>query len=334
MANELTNITKAKKDLMRGLHLVYGFNFEKPYRVAKVCTPTTIGAMRKAVAADKNDTVVVLASARYYSAIQPERWITSTNICAVELDPYAPQGFDIDRARNLRRYDITTANAFDYYYEKKQFTEKRQDYDSAVIIIAQSRDFKFCYTNPTEFAIRQKNAIDSKDEPRDIRHKIIETTDRSYGLVIEYCRIDMNTNCKTNHITAYPDDNETITDLIDKSGYLVKTYRNALKKRADDRRAELKRQEFLKMDYSNRIVTLREVITRKQNALADALRYANTSKALRKVSEDISYWHGLISIMEDFEEFTDKIENKSFASIEACDALYNRILDNAINGRQ
>lgn len=334
MANELTNITKAKKDLMRGLHLVYGFNFEKLYRVAKVCTPTTIGAMRKAVAADKNDTVVVLASARYYSAIQPERWITSTDVCAVELDPIYAQGFDTDRARNIRRYGLTTANSFDNYYEKKQFTEKRQEYNSAVIVIAQSREFQFCSTNPTEFKIRRQNALNGKDEPRDIRHRILGTTDHSYGLVIEYCRMDKNTYGNHDYVTAYPDENETITDLIDKSGYLVKPYRNALKKRADDRRAEIKRQEFLKMDYSNRIVTLREVITRKQNALADALRFASTSKALRKIGEDISYWHGLVDIMEDFEEFADKVENKSFASIEACDALYNRILDNAINGRQ
>lgn len=323
MANELTEITKAKRDLMRGLHLVYGFNFEKPYRVAKVCTPTTIGAMRKAVAADKDDTVVVLGSARYYS----------TDVCAVELDPLYAQGFDIDRARNIRKYGLISSYSFDNYFEKKQFTEKRQEYNSSLIVIAQSRKFQFRYTNPDEFKARKQNITDSKSEPTNIRQRIIKIEDYSYGLVIEYRRMDANAKYKTDCVTAYPDDDEKVTDLIDKSGYLVKAYRNALRKRAEERRAEIKRQEVLKMDFSGRVTTLREVINAKQNALADALRFASTSEALEKVRDNLSNWHGLLSMMRDFEEFADNVENKTFNSIEACDALYNRILNNAVNSR-
>lgn len=333
MANELTEITKAKKDLMRGLHLVYGFNFEKPYRVAKVCTPTTIGAMRKAVAADKDDTVVVLAPSWRHSATEPKDWLVSTTIYAVELDPMFPQGFDVTRAGELRRYECRTINAFDYYFEKKDFTEARQNYNSAVIVIAQARKLQFRYTNPDKFKARKQNKTDGKDEPTNIRQRIIRIEDHSYGLVIEYRRMDTNANYKTDCVTAYPDDDEKVTDLIDKSGYLVKTYRNALKKRAEERRAEIKRQEVLKMDLSGRVTTLREVITRKQNALADALRFASTSTDLEKVRNDLCYWHGLLDTMRDFEEFVDNVENKSFSSVGACDALYNRILDNIINNK-
>lgn len=324
MTNELTELTKTKRGLMRGLHLVYDFNFEKPYRVAKVCTPTTVGAMRKAVAADKNDIVVALA---------PSNWFKSDNISAVELDPLYSQGFDTDRAGTLRRYGINSRDAFDNYYTKKDFSEKRSASNFHIIVVAQSREYFFYNTNSEAFKSRRENASDSNETPVRIRHRVVKTINRSYGREFEYCRIDANRYDKNVHFTIYHDDDEVLTDIMDKSGYLIKSYRDALHKRAEDRKAEIKKQEFLKMDYSDRIVTLREVIRTKQNALADALRFANTSKALEKVRDDLSYWNGLLDVMRDFEEFVENVENKSFASIEACDALYNRILNNAINGR-
>lgn len=321
MANELTTLTKTKKDLMRGLHLAYGFNFEKPYRVAKVCGSTTIKALKKSVCADKDDIVVALVP---LTAID-------TTMAAVELSPYYSQGFDVDGGRKaIHSNGITIYNAFDYFYYKKDFTDRRTDPRINIIVIAQSRTLTFRYTDPEECKARLNNTAPFRDKGS--RYKILasEEWDHWTSYIIRKC----DGKAQKGSISVSKSGDESLTDYLDKSGYDVRLYRADLKRRVDEYKAEIKRQEVLRMDYSDRVVTLREIIKAKRETLADALRVADTLKALEKVRDDLSYWDGLLDIMRDFEKFAEDVENKSFTSTRACDALYNRILNKAFNGRQ
>ena len=308
MTNALTELQKTKTDVMRGLHAVYGFNFEKPYRVAKIDGSTTVKAMRTAVDADDTyDMVVALVKDwRSYNA--------------VALSPHYTQGFEIDKANRIYSIKgISSGRAFGGFYTKKAFTDARTSYDAETIVIAQNTKYFFSNSDARKYSARFVNNTHAKE--MGIRYEIIKTIEHSHRTNIEFKRLGDNAMATTFYNSA---------EGMDKSGYLVSLYRDDLKKRAEQRRADIKKAEFAKHDYSDRVTTLREVINTKKNLLADELHKATTTKDLRVVRDKLTYWHGLIDLMEDFERFEENIRNKSFASIEACDALYNSILKNAI----
>lgn len=317
MTNELTNLQQTKTDLMKGLHLVYGFNFEQPYRVAKVCGSTTVRALEKSVCADKNDKVVALVKdGQCYKA--------------VVLTPYASQGFDIEKPRAIHcARGISWWKAFDTYCFKRSFSDARANCDAEIIVVAQDVKFFFNHTDTEKYASRVANRTNSASKSVDVRYKLIEVEEHTYGT-------DLVFTSDGNHIhyaTARPKDNETVTDVLDKSGYYVRAYREALKKRANERRAEIKRAEVQRTDFSSKITTLREVIKARRELLANELHNATTAKDLEAVRDSLSFWGGLLDIVRDFEEFEQNAKDKSFASVEASEALYNRILKKAMESK-
>lgn len=318
MTNELTRIQRTKTDIMRGLHIIYGFNFEQPYRAVKVCGSTTVKALEKAVCADKDDVVVALVSD---GSMHP-------SYKAVSLSPYHSQGFEIETAKRIFRIpSVSFWKAFSDFNSKKEFSEARSWHDSEIIVVAQSSSFFFNRINEDKYRARIANVTDLKST--EMRYKVVETTKRSYGTEISLR--ERTDKCRTCNMTAYERNSESVSDCIDKSGFLVKLYRDELKKRSEERKAELKKAEFMKEDFSARVTTLREVINMKKAMLADTLRNASTAKELEYVRDNISYWHGLLDLFRDFEEFESNIKNKSFASIKDCDAHYNRILKYAMS---
>lgn len=317
MTNALTNLQRTKREVMKGLHAVYGFNFEKPYRAVEVCGSTTVKALEKAVCADKDDVVVALVAE---GSFKP-------HYNAVELSPYYAQGFDIEKAKRIfTTKNVNFANAFGNFYSKRSFSDARSAYDAKIIVVAQNKDCFFNRCNTEAFQTRLINKALPKSVG--VRYQITErSAERSYGTSFSMRTYDRN-DCVV-HATAYKDKGQTVEDYIDKSGFLVYLYREELRKRAEKRKAMLAKSAFLAKDFSERVIVLREVVNARKNALAESLAKASTVEDVRKVRDAISYWHGLIDIMQDFEEFEKNVKNKSFASIAECDALYNSILKNA-----
>lgn len=117
-----------------------------------------------------------------------------------------------------------------------------------------------------------------------------------------------------------------LTDIIDKSGYLLQERREDWKRKAEALRKERAKAEFLTTDNSDKVKDLKEKIAARKNELIAQLQTAATYEEIKQVEEALSYWNGFGDIVHKFETFARMVKEKSFPSVAHCEEAYNLIL--------
>lgn len=314
------------RDLMRALHRVYGFDFCAPYFVGRIDGRYTVNKIRKAVEA-----VAPLYAVNRYGfrvvalcAVDSPSWY-SGRLYAVEI---TADGFDIDGAKEVNRCGLSWVNSFDYCYKKAQFDELRKNNTARCIIIAQASE----HLRPTwsknwgREDLIEEGARYRLIAPKTYRASVNDP--RTFFSGAELQRIGGEAT-KISHSapTRGRDRYTDLSQIIDKSGYLIASHRLDLQRRADERRAEKKRRAYEATENGEKVETLRAIIGAKRHALALELEKATTYEAVEAVSKKMRrYPDGFIYAVQDFERFEERTASKDYPSIEASEKTYNAIL--------
>lgn len=117
-----------------------------------------------------------------------------------------------------------------------------------------------------------------------------------------------------------------VSDLIDKSGYILFYHREALRRSAENIRHEKAKNKYLSIDNTEKINNLQVLIMQKKQEITGFLTDATTADELCIVNKKLSYFRGLESIFRHFESLVKFDREKKFNSIESFNNSYNDIL--------
>ena len=235
------------------------------------------------------DTAVILMYGEY-------SW-DNDNLYLVEyLNYLSTPSFNIDNVKKGYHYVYTS------FYRKSDFEEIRKDPNTSAWLLVQG--------------------LHANKNPRVPKFTDCERFKFKLGEYGEKCYIPYGYNgLECTDTFSYRN------GTLDKSGYPVDLYRDRLAKKVEELRAQKAKEEYLKTDNSDKVATLERLIGEYKAKLAEKLIAVETPADVWDVDRLLG-WNGLHSIIEDFVEFKQNTEEKSFNSIKASDALYDRIAKN------
>lgn len=308
---------------LRGLHNIYGFDFQQPHTVLYMAGNYTVKKIEKAAAAAGYGTdaeIVLLTRSNGRRA-----W--NRDFSVVEIRNGKAETDFSDAVRASFNYQLIP---FDYFYCKGSFEEVRKDADAETYVFIQKREFlKKPEKKPVDFSQRFHLA--------QVRYSWTSNGSKKYVSSLELYETTTDGKRKieygerSRYYAAFSNRQEDTGELIDKSGYLLQERREDLKRRAAKLRAERAKAAFMAADNSAKVEELRGMIEARKNELVQQLQQATTAEAVREVEKALCTWKGLGGIMSDFERFERNSAAKKYASIEEADKVYNGI-KNALRG--
>ena len=294
---ELRNIDKAT---FKALNRVFGYNFEKPFTTAKINGSFTINKIWKELGNKHtaNDSVVVALMVCDDACTWRKHTITRILSDNINID--------------FRMYSTDT-KVWDVFFAKGDFHDRRK-IAKKVYIIAQKKDLM---NDP------------KKEAYYDMRERFVNTGKitrwaRNVGSSESYIsRIELidprHNNKRFEYSPAYRGNApySDISEIIDKSGYIISTKRLQLAAESDELRRKRAAAGFKATDNTAILNGLKGRIDSLQSAICEALKNATTSEEIKKVDDLLSSWDGFGGILYKFEQITKGENEKTFASIAA-----------------
>ena len=298
------SLLHAAPNALRGLHDAFGFDFEQPFTVLHSAIGFTVNKIQKTLRL-YGFTSNAFAALLVYDASWP-CWRVAT------LDHGKVKAV-FERYEFPRWYELGYKEPFDDFYTKGSFEELRKAW-AEVYVVAQER---------THLRKQEAKPIDYT-----ARYRVIDG-EWDYNRSIRLARMDSKGNkVKYSEPAHRYRETVSISDCIDKSGYLTYDRRENLRRRAQALREERAKAAYLASDkQQEQIEELCGLIAIRQMELVEALTVANTSQEFMAVSKAIGEysWHSFSGIVSDYETFCEKTRNKSYPSIEDSDRAYNKI---------
>ena len=305
----------------RAVHDVFGIDYNKPFFASCISGPATIGKIEKTITAggiDPRDACnIVLIRDRGPS-------YRSAEYHAVTLD--GKGNFDIEHRDNYWRSGTNRPRAgFDWFCRKSDFHEYRKSQTSEIIIISQHAEHLH---KPAE------KTMDPGERYKvlDIGYCLNSTENYRYISRLTVQRTTDNGSKK--EIQTKPGrviyrgqwEPQTLSEIIDGSGYFVHDRREDLKRRARVLKAQREKDAANAADYTAQINELNRLFQARKRTIAAALDAAHTSTAIKAVSYMIDdYKTGLKWAAYDLEKFIEAAENKKFTSPARARAAYDSI---------
>lgn len=288
------------------LHTVFGLDYNKPFEVYTHAGNFTANSIKKLIPGSvdlfgKNQPLIIILtkSARPYCDRDRYRVATMhTGVFSVNLPARLPYHYENTR--------------LDDYITKGSFEEARKDPEGFTYIIIQRReDLQPVTDKKTDFSQRFnfKNSMEYNNITRCGDGHGATWIGRMYL----YNRDDNGSRVEYN-TQGRP---AAINDFIDKSGYLLESKRDLLKRRANGRRAEKAAAAFKATDNRETIKALRQEAENKKTAIIDELTKATTGAQLSGIGHRIYFYDGLSGIFSALERLEKGEEEKSYSSIEA-----------------
>ncbi len=297
-------ITTTKKELLtvnrnilRGLHAQFGFDFEGLYYLEKIVgTFTARTAIPENIREHSSEyTIVLLISDRRHSCRVANQLKTVV---------YSLGVFDVKRVHSDFK------NGIDNFYAKKDFEECRKDNNTITYVIAQhNRNVK---------SAAAKN-ISVPSVTVGMRYKVNRdnTFYSSNSVGVSYIRACTCRGLHDNKLYNMINQSATTCDFdyfFDKSGYYVYGYRNALLWRAYNAKTAREKEIYIATDNSGIIAKLRNCFTVKKAAFMDAFDRATTAAEFKKVEQSLSYYRGYVCTLSDFEDLERRENEKWYAT--------------------
>lgn len=308
---------------LRGLHNIFGFDFQQPHDVLYMAGNYTVKKIEKAAAAagyGEESAIVLLTRSNSRRA-----W--NRDFSVVEIKNGKAETDFSDAVRASFNYQLIP---FDYFYCKGSFEEVRKDAGAETYVFFQKREYmKKPEKKPVDYSQRfhlaqVRYSWDSNMTKKYVSSLELYETTTDGKRKVEYGE-------RSRYYAALSDRPEDAGEWIDKSGYLLRDRREDLKRRAAALRAERAKAAFMAADNSAKVEELRGMIEARKNELVQQLQQATTAEAVREVEKALGTWRGLGGIMSDFERFERNSAAKKYASIEEADRVYNGI-KNALRG--
>lgn len=319
----LSAMLNHNRKALRGLHVIAGYDFEKPFSVRRFECPVTVARILKetGAAGSMHDLCVYLlvhcldgSTADFYKKFHMARVI-------------GPKEIDIDF-----RHDpefIVYHSGIDHFFQKGSFEDLRKNPGSVIYAIIQKKEFLHKYT---------PKAYDLGDRFRLVPGKERKWTDGKgfHGVsAITVQRMDASgQNLEISRQKIYfggrvSDEGNpaSVSDFIDKSGYLLPWRRDEMKRRALALRKEKEKAAYMQTDNSGKIEEIAARIEKIKKALAEEVLQSVSYDDVCKVARRLGHCKGLASVVNCFELFQKYTIEKSFSSIAASEASYQRIVE-------
>ena len=306
----IKDLNKQAPMLMRALHNTFHYDFNQPYGFYHIDGRFTIKQLEPYML-DKAETVILIR-------VKPNKHIydiwQSDRLNLVRYNPHENGGYQIEccRARGAG-----WSESFDYFVRKGDFdTMRKSDLTDAWLLTQECANMHY-----------SKNCCEIEFDPAD-RFKVTTSRNKvklTEDAFVRYCVfIPYGYNGKCSDPLDYDYYDTTISEYIDKSGYIIRNKRAELMRKVRALKAQKAKEEYLKTDNSDKITTLERLIDRYKAKLSEQLLAITDHDECYNIERQVG-WCGLRSVYEDFDEFKKNTEKKLFDSIAESDALYDRI---------
>ncbi len=314
----LASMLNHNRKVLRGLHVIAGYDFEKPFSVYKFACPVTVARILKetGAAGSMNDLCVSLLIHNPNS-----EWGIHRDFHCVTVDRFGKSEIAIN---HFAWVDFR----IDYFSSKSAFEEMRKNPGSVIYAIIQKKEFLHKYT-PKSYDLGDRFRLVPGMETRWADGKGFHGVS-----AITVQRMDANgqtVNIKRQKVyfgglPAEGKNPASVSDFIDKSGYLLPWRRDELKRRALARRKEKEKAAYLRTDNSGKIEEIAARIEKVKKSLAAELLRAVSYDDVCQVARRLGCYKGLASVVNDFELFQKCTIEKSFSSIAVSEARYQDIM--------
>lgn len=291
MAN-IMQLNQDSKRVSQYLHNGFGFDFEKPFTIikqdGKFTANTIISSLAKEIENfSTQDYIIVLLIRHYdYSGKLERLHIATFDENKFNID--VPRGYDYDIETFYSKGDLehTRKNKMAYLYIVAQKTE----YLIERKILRHDTTVRYRYIpSPCEFWGDSKgNTYYNR-----VKVKAVYKNEKPFEWNIQYRQI------------------KSLSEIIDKSGYLTVEYRSRLMERVREYKSKKRKAEFLTTDYSCTVKTLNALFETLKNQIADTIKSIKTysqarlaEKAMDKFAWGLSY----------FIKYRERIEKKEYDS--------------------
>ena len=305
----LYNLLADSKHFLQALHASIGLDFNRNMYVFDITEKFTINQILKHAAKsgytpDKH-IFVILTRGNNYGRF--------SHYHVAALDKYGNLDIDIKHGG----YNNNNYYYYNNFYAKSDFNDFRKKYASHTIVICQNREY--LTTLP-----RHNDNIDMQQ-----RFILKKVNNCLYGDNLYISSLSLKLTTDNGHIYQHDIKGHTttnITEIIDKSGYLVTYRRDYLRNTAANIRAEKEKNNYISIDNTEKITALQAQIMQKKAEIIAILSAATTAEELSAINQKLSYFHGLEGIARDFENLRNNDAEKKYSSIDAFNNRYNDIL--------
>lgn len=292
---ELTTINAR---MLQGLHNQFGYDFMCPYNLVKIEGAFTAkkaldGVLNWGLFDNGDYKVVFLLS---------DRRRTCYTVNQLKAVAYTRDGFDVKCIKSDFK------NGIDNFCAKCYFESARKDENTISYVLIQ----KARYIKPVNFRAAVPEIVTG------IRYHYTEETARYFwnnGIFSAGVRVHVIGN--DNKVYTLKNDTGVTHDIlhfIDKSGYYVYGYKNALAWRVYNLETERARRHYAAIDNSADLERLRERIEDKKRELIAAIERATTSEDYRKIEKHLVYYRGFIDTLHSIEILTEVENEKRYHS--------------------
>ena len=296
------------KKAFQFLHNANGFDFEKEYFIAKLEGRFTYNMVKKALAenmtGDYTAAVMLKPDKKHYS---------NDRLYYIGLDQAAGKFEPLRNAFPYWEYQI------DYFFSKGDFEETRKNKTDHIYIIAQKNEYL-----RTE---KKSNSFDPNQRFRYIPSEYGEKCGDGHGntWINKITLMLLDGSAKRVEYSTYSKYSKdprpaSVSEVIDKSGYLIAHRRRELKNAAAALRAEREKAAALAADFSEKEKEIKTGIDNAKLHLAEmalAIENDDDAKALDKAADSFRW------LMFYYNRHNEKAANKQFSSIAAIESSLN-----------
>lgn len=319
MNRALKKLYRFNKRSLKALNSTFHIDYNKPMQAVLINGNTTIKQILKKIEYTNNTLIIVLT-------IDPENRYKNDEYRAATIDSLEHVEISDGRYSN---YHFDWKSGIGSYYGKGDFREQIKSKTSHTIVIAQERTHlampKELKSKKYDMDVDRYERFKIANEDHAIKTysyqcdpyideiKLVETTNNGHKFIYHTYQYQ---NFKTNDIS----------NIIDKSGYIVELKRLDLLRGAKELKAERAKNAFMVADFSKQLEDLRIRITAKKLELIELLKNATTANQFKSISDSLDTWNnGYAQIVESFDKMQAGIKDKTYKSIDDFNNHYNRI---------
>lgn len=217
------------------------------------------------------------------------------------------------------------------YFNSSTFNYYRKCGDNTTLIIAQDMKYQ---KKPTNTAAR-KISVDALNVERLNITQVISGRANGKSYVSQFDAIGKSGQKYYwrrfgQIIYSSEIENNTISDIVDKSGYYVYGRRNELKRRAKMLKAQREKAAAADTDLSQYVADINKAVESAIKSTKSAYEKANSADEFAALADVNSRWNGLASLIKSAEKFAET-PAESYSSPARIESTANRILQE-VNG--
>ena len=314
MNNTIKLLLNDESKALKGLHESFRFDWNKPLQAKLIIGNTTLNKILSQVDYGNDYQVIVLTKplGEFYRC---HRW----NVVEV-LDKST---FNIEF--NNKSFSYHTRK-LDYYHRKSDFKDDLKDPNGQTIVISQKREYLSNPYKKREIDPTQRYKIVSPERENAYYTYAYNSSNRWISHIDVF---DIHSSGEKLRYEVYDRNALTISDVIDKSGYLLPYFKNELNNKVRIEKSRRAKEAYLATDNSQKLEELSIRMKAKKLELIEKFKNANTYDELKEFNEKFGAWHGYLDCVIDFERIMKNVNDKQYPSVESFNNAY-QILSNKL----